>query len=76
MRMPRDVTREVTTAGVTIGVRVDVVQASDSSGIEAAFSTFVRNKADALVVGADPFFFYRRLQLATLATRHGIPAGI
>ena len=26
------------------------------------------------MVGADPFFFSRRVQLATLATRHAIPA--
>ena len=30
--------------------------------------------ADALLVGADPFFFSRRVQLVTLATRHAIPA--
>jgi len=34
----------------------------------------VRNKTGALVVGADPFFFNRRAHLATLATRHAIPA--
>ena len=34
----------------------------------------VRNKADALMVGADSLFFNRRLQLVTLATRHAIPA--
>jgi hypothetical protein len=32
------------------------------------------NKAEALLVAADPFFFSRRLQIATLATRHAIPA--
>jgi ABC transporter substrate binding protein len=37
-------------------------------------STTLRNRADALVVGPDPFFVSRRLQLATLATRHAIPA--
>jgi putative ABC transport system substrate-binding protein len=42
--------------------------------IDAAFAALVRNKTDALVVGADPFFFSRRAQLATLATRHAIPA--
>jgi putative ABC transport system substrate-binding protein len=26
------------------------------------------------VVGADPFFFFRRVQFATLATRHALPA--
>src|SRR5947209_19279586 len=48
--------------------------ASDSPAIAAAFAALLRNKTDALVVGADPFFFSRRVQLATLATRHGIPA--
>ena len=67
-------TREVTTAASTIGVEIGVTRASDRSEIEAAFATLVRNRSDALVVGADSFFFGRRLQLATLATRHAIPA--
>jgi putative tryptophan/tyrosine transport system substrate-binding protein len=67
-------TREVTTAASAIGVEIGVTQASDRSEIEAAFATLVRNRTDALVVGADSFFFGRRLQLATLATRHAIPA--
>ena len=66
-------TSEVTEAASTIGVEIKVVRASDRSEIEAAFATLVRNRGDALVVGADPFFFSRRLQLATLATRHAIP---
>jgi len=64
---------EVTAAASNIGVEIDVARASDRSQIEAAFATLVRNHADALVVGADSFFFSRRLQLATLATRHAIP---
>jgi putative ABC transport system substrate-binding protein len=57
-----------------MAIAIDVVQASDKSGIDAAFATLVRNKADALIVAADPFFFSRRLQLATLATRRALPA--
>ena len=66
-------TSEVTAAASAIGVEIDVVRANDSSEIEAAFATLVHNRADALVVGADSFFFSRRLQLATLAARHAIP---
>ena len=33
----------------------------------------IRDKVDALVVGTDPFFYSRRVQLATLATRHAVP---
>ncbi len=66
-------TRDVAAAASAIGVRIDVVHASDSREIEAAFATLVRNRADALLVGTDPFFYSRRLQLATLAARHAIP---
>ena len=68
------VTRDVAAAASAIGLQIDVVEASESREIEAAFRTLVRNRADALVVGPDPFFASRRLQLATLATRHAIPA--
>ena len=64
---------EVTAAAATIGVEIGVVRAGSRSEIGAAFATLVRNRADALVVGADSFFLGRRLQLATLATRHAIP---
>ena len=67
-------TREVTAAAANMGVEIGVVRAGDRSEIAAAFATLVRNRADALVVGADSFFLGRRLQLATLATRHAIPA--
>jgi putative ABC transport system substrate-binding protein len=68
------VTRDVTAAALAIGVQINVVQASDSHEIEAAFATLVRNRADALLVASDAFFYNRRLQLATLATRYAIPA--
>jgi ABC-type uncharacterized transport system substrate-binding protein len=68
------VTKDMTAAGSAIGAQIQVVHASDSREIEAAFATIVGNRADALLVGTDPFFYSRRLQLATLATRHAIPA--
>jgi ABC-type uncharacterized transport system substrate-binding protein len=68
------VTRETMAAASAFGVQIDVLRASDSAAIDAAFADLVRNRKDALVVGADPFFFNRRAQLATLAIRHAIPA--
>ena len=67
-------TREVTAAASATRMQIEIVQASDSRAIEAAFAALVRNRTDALMVGADPFFYSRRIQLATLATRHAIPA--
>jgi putative ABC transport system substrate-binding protein len=68
------VTNDVKVAAATLGIQIAVVQASDWRAIEAAFTTLVRDKVDGLLVGTDPFFASRRLQLTTLATRHAIPA--
>jgi putative ABC transport system substrate-binding protein len=60
-------------AAATIGVEIDVVRATDSHGIEEAFVALIRDKVHVLVVGTDPFFYNRRVQLATLATRYALP---
>ena len=50
------------------------LHASTSLEIDAAFGILVREQANALFVGADPFFTSRRVQLVQLAARHAIPA--
>ena len=67
-------TNEVTAAASAIGVQIEVVRASDRPGLESAFAILIRNRADALLVGADPFFFSQRAEFATLAKRHALPA--
>ena len=68
------ITSDLKAAAATIGVEIEVVRATNSREIEAAFAALVReNKVDALVVATDPFFYSRRVQLATLATRHALP---
>jgi putative ABC transport system substrate-binding protein len=67
-------TRDTAAAAAAIGFQIDVMQASDSREIEGAFTALARNRADALLVGSDSFFVSRRLQIATLAARHAIPA--
>jgi putative ABC transport system substrate-binding protein len=69
-----DLTKGLTAAGAAMGVQIEVVQASNILEIDAAFASLARKRADALVAGTDSLFFNRRLQLATLATRHAIPA--
>jgi putative ABC transport system substrate-binding protein len=68
------VTRDVMAAAAAMGLQIEVVEAKNSPEIEAAFVTLVRNRADALLVGPDALFLSRRVQIATLATRHAIPA--
>jgi putative tryptophan/tyrosine transport system substrate-binding protein len=67
------VASDLKAAASKIGVEIAVVQASDNREIDVAFGTLIRDKADALVVGTDPFFYTRRVQLATLAARHALP---
>jgi putative ABC transport system substrate-binding protein len=67
-------TKDVTAAAAALGIEIEIVRARDSREIEEAFATLVHNNAGALLVGADSFFFNRRVQLATLAARHAIPA--
>jgi putative ABC transport system substrate-binding protein len=57
-----------------MGLKIQVLNASTSREINAAFATLVRERPDALFVGGDPFFQVRRVQLATLAARHAVPA--
>src|SRR5262249_43854312 len=67
------ITKDVTTAASDIGLKIEVVQASNSREIEAVFETLARNGVDALLVGPDPFFVSRRVEFAIQAVRHRIP---
>jgi putative ABC transport system substrate-binding protein len=66
--------REVEAAARAMGLQIQVLNASTSREIDAAFATIVRERPDALFVGSDAFFSARRVQLALLAGRHGVPA--
>ena len=76
---PTDATRadavrsEVRAAAHTMGVQLQILNASTSRDIDAAFAALVRERADALFVGPDAFFNTRRVQLATMAAHHSIP---
>jgi ABC-type uncharacterized transport system substrate-binding protein len=61
-------------AARAMGLQIDLLNASTSGEIDAAFASFNRDRPDALFVGGDPFFSIRRVQLVNLASRHGIPS--
>jgi ABC-type uncharacterized transport system substrate-binding protein len=54
--------------------QLEILTASTSQGIDAAFSTLVDKRADALLVGPDALFVSLRGQLVTMAARHALPA--
>jgi putative tryptophan/tyrosine transport system substrate-binding protein len=66
--------RDIPGAARALGLQLQFLNASTSHEIEAAFANVVRERADALFVTGDAFFGSRRVQFATLASRHGIPA--
>ena len=59
--------KAVQLAGRAMGLQMQVVRASTSREIDAAFGTIVRERPDALFVGGDALFNSRRLQFALLA---------
>ena len=61
-------------AARAMGLQIQVLNASTSREIDAAFATIVRERLDALFVSPNPFFFSRRMQLTHLASRHAVPA--
>ena len=66
--------RSVQEAASVNGLQIQIINASTSQEIDAAFATFARERPDALFVSGDAFFNSRRVQFATLATRDKIPA--
>jgi ABC-type uncharacterized transport system substrate-binding protein len=66
--------RDVEVGAHAIGLQIQVLNASSSREIDVAFATFGRERPDALLVGPDPFFTSRRVQLILMAARHAIPA--
>jgi putative ABC transport system substrate-binding protein len=65
--------RDLEPAARAIGLKIQVLKITTSQEIHAAFAAMVRERTEALFLGSDPFFTSRRVQLATLSARHGIP---
>jgi putative tryptophan/tyrosine transport system substrate-binding protein len=66
--------RIVQEAAPTIGLQIQILKASTSREIDAAFATIERERPDALFVSGDAFFISRAVQFATLTARSRIPA--
>jgi putative ABC transport system substrate-binding protein len=66
--------RDVEAAARAIGLKIQIVRASTSREIDAAFAAIARERPEAFFVGNAPFLNVRRVQLVQLAARHAIPA--
>jgi len=66
--------RDVQEAAPTLGLQIQVLNATTIGEIDAAFATFAREHPDALFVVGDAFFASRTVQFAMLSMRDRIPA--
>jgi putative ABC transport system substrate-binding protein len=66
-------TKDMKVATTALGLQLHVLSAGSQSDLDNAFATLVRQRTDALVVSADPFFISHRDQLVALALRHSMP---
>jgi putative ABC transport system substrate-binding protein len=65
---------EVQSAAQSIGRQLVVLRANSPETIDLAIATLVSQRADALLVGGDPFLESRSQQIVALTMRHAVPA--
>jgi putative tryptophan/tyrosine transport system substrate-binding protein len=65
---------EVQEAAPTLGLQIQILNATTIGEIDAAFAALERERPDALFVGGDGFFSSRAGQFAIMAARDRIPA--
>lgn len=65
--------REMQAAARGVGMRVEVVNASNERELDAAFAAATRNGAQALIVATDNLFIDRRETITALAARYAVP---
>jgi putative ABC transport system substrate-binding protein len=56
-----------------LGRRLLVLKAGTAREIDEAFATLAERRANAVIIGTDPFYTTRVRQLAVLAARHAVP---
>jgi putative ABC transport system substrate-binding protein len=60
-------------AAIAKGIQLLVLKAGEEADFETAFASIAQQRADALVVNADAFFFAQRERIVALAARYGVP---
>jgi ABC-type uncharacterized transport system substrate-binding protein len=66
--------RAIQSAADTLGLELQVLNASSEHDFDAAFANLIRLRAGGLVISADPVFVRGMEQLVALTIRHAVPA--
>jgi putative ABC transport system substrate-binding protein len=69
-----NISRAVQAAARTLGLRSNVLQASNERDFDVVFAGLRQMQADGLVIGGEPFLNSRSEQLGALTARHKVPA--
>jgi putative tryptophan/tyrosine transport system substrate-binding protein len=64
---------DIREAARALGLQVDIFHASTEREIDTAFASLAEARIAGVVIGANAFFFSRRIQFVELATRYAIP---
>jgi putative tryptophan/tyrosine transport system substrate-binding protein len=65
--------KDALASGRALGKQVHIVTASSEGEFDTAFRDLVKQRAGALMVAPDPFFFSRREHLVTVAAQYAVP---
>jgi putative tryptophan/tyrosine transport system substrate-binding protein len=68
------IARDVQAAARLLGLQLHVLHAATDRDFDAVFATLARLRADALIIGGDPFFTSRSRQLGELTLARKVPA--
>jgi putative ABC transport system substrate-binding protein len=66
--------QQIEEAALGVGQRIAVARASTDVELDAAFTALVKERVDALLVAADPYFDVRRERIVAFAARQRLPA--
>ena len=61
-------------AAQTLGIDLQVLDASNDQEVEAAFARLAELHAGAIIVAGEPYFDSRRAAIVALAAKHAVPA--
>jgi putative ABC transport system substrate-binding protein len=67
-------TKDAESAAATLDIGLDILRVTSSREIELAFASLTSRRIEGLLVAPQGLFNNRRVQVVTLATRHGVPA--
>jgi putative tryptophan/tyrosine transport system substrate-binding protein len=68
------VSKDLDAGAAAVGGQLELFTATNIRDIEVAFANLVQRRPDALLIVPQGLLINRRLQIVTLATRHGLPA--